>query len=204
MRGTPRSLSCLLAGAAFGAFDSVVNRVSSVTDPAAITTAQQVARFLSYLLDAGWAWAALAVLAGWWARTWLLGAAAGWVSVSGAVLAYYLTDAQVRGESFSSYVGEVLLWLAACVLLCAPLGLVGACARRRDARGLVAGLVVPVGAAVQMVVLAPGLEGAIVYPQAVWARWTVWVAAAVGVVLLLRRWSDRRSCGTSADVGAPS
>ncbi|NAZ74736.1 hypothetical protein GTQ99_04765 [Kineococcus sp. T13] len=192
MRGTPRSLSCLLAGAAFGALDSVVNHVSSITDPAALTTGQQVARFLSYLLNAGWAWAALAVLAGWWVRTWLLGAAAGWVSVSGAVLAYYVTDARVRGESFSSYGGEVLLWLAACVLLCAPLGLAGACTRRRDVWGLVAGLVVPVGA------------GVIVYPEAVWARWTVWVVAAVGAVLSVRRWWDRRSRSASADVGAPS
>ncbi|WP_049821353.1 DUF6518 family protein [Kineococcus radiotolerans] len=206
MRKVPRLLSCLLAGAAFGVLDSLVNHGSFVADPATITAGQQVARFSSYLLNAGWAWAALPVLAGWWATTRLMGAVAGWVSVSAAVVAYYVSDSLVRDEPFSYYTAEMVLWLAACLLLCAPLGLSGAWSRRRDRWGLVAGLVVPLGAAVQMAVLPPGLDGVIVYPQAVWARWTVWVvaaaAAAVSAALLLRRWRRFRVRGAAADVGA--
>lgn len=67
------------------------------------------------------------------------------------------------------------------------LGAVGACIVRSGVVGLLAALTVPLGAAVQMAILPPGLEGALVPAEAIWARWIVWIAATVVTVVVLVR-----------------
>ncbi|WP_246178626.1 hypothetical protein [Actinomadura decatromicini] len=76
-----------------------------------------------------------------------------------------------------------------------PLGAVGGCAGRRGAAGLVARLIVPVGASVQMVVLPPGRNEVIqTVGQAV-----VWTAAAAITVLVVVRHLRRRPAAPRAE-----
>ncbi|TDC82555.1 hypothetical protein E1193_11515 [Micromonospora sp. KC606] len=75
----------------------------------------------------------------------------------------------------------VHFWLAASVVCGLPLGAVGATIRRPAPVGVLAALVVPLGAAVNMVVLPPPSESAVAGP----VRLTVWVAASAAVVLIV-------------------
>lgn len=81
------------------------------------------------------------------------------------------------------------MWWFASVIFGGPLGCVGACVRRPGAIGLLARLTVPVGAAVQMVVLPPGRNEVV---EAI-GKTVVWMAAAVSIgfvvahFLLVRR-----------------
>jgi hypothetical protein len=89
-------------------------------------------------------------------------------------------------------------WLARAVVLGLPLGAAGALSRRPGLIGLLAALTVPVGAALNMVVLpvrsgVPGESSA-----AGWAELTVWVAASAGAALVLVRFWRRRSRARSA------
>ena len=214
----PRLVAAVLIGTTFGAVDSFANASGG---PGEESVVQSVARFASYLLNAGWAWAALAVAAGWMATTPApavpgravpsggapargavgVGAAAGSLAAGGAVLTYYVSDSILRAEPFARYVDELLIWLVASVLLCGPLGAVGALVRRPGRVGLLAALVVPAGAALQVTVLAPGFDVPPVqpvHPEAVLARWLVLTTAAVAVVLLVRRrWAGRSRRGGS-------
>ncbi|WP_337061515.1 hypothetical protein [Kineococcus sp. G2] len=73
MRTHRRLLGVALLAVAFGALDSFANASGGLDRSAAV---QSVARFTSYLLNAGWAWAALAAAAAaavllvrrWWRR----------------------------------------------------------------------------------------------------------------------------------------
>ena len=216
MSSPQRWLALALGAGAFGVVDSFANASGGLGQGPLV---RSLARLASYLLNAGWAWAALAVAAGWliarsarpvpgggspgWsgsvarpggapAREVLgAGALAGCLAAACAVLAYYVSDCVLRAEPFGWYVQDLLVWLPAAVLLCAPLGALGALARRAGLLGLLARLVVPAGAALQMLVLAPGFDDPLVQPvhlEAVLARWLVLVAAAGAVLLLVRRW----------------
>ena len=169
----PRLVAAVLLGMTFGAVDSFANASGGLDEESMV---QSVARFASYLLNAGWAWAVLAVAAGWMAATPAsaapdratpsggasargtvgVSAAAGCLAAGFAVLTYYVSDSLLRDEPFAWYVDELLIWLVASVLVCGPLGAVGALVRRPGRVGLLA-------------------------------------AAAVAVVLLVRRWWAGRS-----------
>jgi len=191
VRATRRLLACLLLGAAFGAGDSLLNAASSpYSDLGALlagTGWQSIAKGGSYVLNAGWAWAALAVAAGRITGTRGRGAVAGVVCLGAAVTAYYAVDTPLRNEPFSLYGEELRFWWLAALLFGAALGAVGACIVRSGVVGLLAALTVPLGAAVQMAILPPGLEGALVPAEAIWARWIVWIAATVVTVVVLVR-----------------
>lgn len=180
-------MTCLFLGVGFGAATSLVNAVSS---PRAAW--QSIARFVSFLLDAGWAWAALAVAAGWIVGTRVGGAVGGVISLAAATTVYYAVDALLRQEPFIGYLSEMWIWWLASLLLGSALGTIGASIKRPGVVGLLAGLTVPVAAAVQMVVLPPGLDGAILHPEAVWARWIVWTTAALGSAVVIVHHSRTR------------
>jgi hypothetical protein len=189
-------VGAVAVGASFGAATSLVNQVSSpysaLGAPLAGSVWAAVAKVLSMLFDAGWSWAALAVVMGWRARTWLRGALAGALSLMAATVAYYLTDHYVAGAGT-----DMVTWLAAGLLLGLVLGAIGVAVRRPGVVGLIAALTVPVGAAAQMILLPPS-PTLTVTTTAVLAQAIVWIAAALGAGWALQRFRARRR---AADVG---
>jgi hypothetical protein len=149
------------------------------------------AKVLSLLLDAGWAWAALAVAMGWLAGTWSRGAAAGALTLLAATTAYYVMDAFMRDEPLAWYWQEMVLWWAASVLFGLLLGAVGAAIRHPGAIGLLAALTVPVGAAVQMIAL-PSRPHITATPAVVLAEVIVWTGAAIGAGWAVYRFRTTR------------
>ncbi|MDK0524651.1 DUF6518 family protein [Streptomyces sp. ML-6] len=190
------TLGSLVAGAGFGTVTSLANALSSpyteIGAPLKGTPGGRTAKVLSLLLDSGWAWAALAVAAGWLAGTLVRGALAGTLSLIAATVAYYLTDAYVAdAESAMAY------WAVAALLFGPALGAVGAAVRRPGRVGLFAALTVPVGAAVQMVVMPPRPHLTLT-PSIVLAEAVVWTGAVLGVVLAVRRFrAERRTVTVS-------
>lgn len=199
-RGLPTTLAL---GVGFGATASFSNSVGSPgrTVP---TGWARVAEVASLLLGAGWAWAALAVAAGWLVGAKVRGAGAGIAALIAATTTYYGLDSVLRGEPLALYRAEMLLWCVVSLVIGSALGVVGASIRRPGVIGLIAGLTVPVGAAVQMAVLPPGFNGYIANPEAVWARLIVWVAAALSVAIVMNRFLaerfQRSEGGTRASV----
>ncbi|MFI7046347.1 hypothetical protein [Streptosporangium sandarakinum] len=190
----------LTAGAGFGAATSLTNAVSDhyadLESRAATTGGMSALEIVSVLVDSGWAWAGFAVLVGWLvARAddgrsgMTVPAAAGALALLAATAAYSFVDTVRGGGPLSSwYESEPLVWWITSVLFGAPLGVVGACARRPGAVGLLARLTVPVGAAVQMVVLPPGRNERIeAMGQAI-----VWTAAAAAVGFVVVRFLGAR------------
>lgn len=159
-------------GAAFGAATALVNWLSTPADaggsPIAGTALEPLARLASLILDSGWAWAGLAVGVGWLAGGRVRAAVAGALALLAATTAY-------------SQGADLRHWAVACVVLGPILGAVGASIRRPGVVGLLASLVVPAGAAMQMLVLPPAGSGA------TWARGIVLAAAAVTAGTLVAR-----------------
>ncbi|WP_328474094.1 DUF6518 family protein [Actinoplanes sp. NBC_00393] len=142
----------------------------------------QIAEFASLILDSGWAWAAAAVAAGWLvsdrARPWLVAAVSGVVTLLTATLVYSGWEDLLSGGGYLQ-----TFWLVGGLVLGPVLGLVGAAIRRPGPVGTVAALVVPAGAALNMVVLPPPAESLVAQP----VMWLVWAGAAVAAVLVLVR-----------------
>ncbi|MFH8471477.1 hypothetical protein [Streptomyces sp. NPDC018000] len=181
----------LAAGVGFGAATSLVNALSSpyaeLGEPLTGTVWASAAKVLSLLLDAGWAWAALAVAVGWLAGERVRGALVGALALFAATGAYYVTDAFVAGAET-----DMVRWWAAGLPLGLILGAVGAAIRQPGVTGLLAALTVPVGAAVQMVVLPPRPH-LTVTPTMVLAEVMVWTAAVLGAGWAVHRyWAARR------------
>lgn len=181
-----RVLTVALAGVGYGVTTSALNALSSPFGELAGTWLQSGLRVLSTMTGAGWAWAALAVAAGWSSRSRRWGAAAGALALVAATTAYYGLDNVLREEPVVD--SDILLWSAGAALLGPPLGVIGAYLGRPGPLGLLAALTVPVGAGVQVVVLPQGVGGVQDAPEAVWARWIVAGAAVVAVILVVRRW----------------
>ncbi len=82
----------------------------------------------------------------------------------------------------------MLVWWMECVVFGSVLGVVGASIRRPGVVGLLAALTVPVGAAVEMLLL-PREGGAfgVVNPVYDWLRPVVWAAAAATTAVLVVR-----------------
>ncbi|MFF0748292.1 hypothetical protein [Streptomyces sp. NPDC004267] len=199
------AVKAAVAGAGFGAVTSLLNALGSPYGSFGAglrgTFWARCAQVLSLLVDTGWAWAALAVVAGLAAGALRRGAVAGVAALGAACAAYYVTDGVVRDEPFGTYGGELLFWWAGSVLAGSVLGAVGAAARRPGAAGLLAGLVVPAGAAVQMAVLPPGTT------TEAWAgtlaRGITWAgAAALALWLVVRFVRQPRPAAVSARPGA--
>ena len=174
-RGTSRASLWRLGGAfalgaGFGATASLSNAGAS-----------QLAVVVSILLGAGWAWAGLAVAAGWLAgRTGTRAALAAVLALLAATTAYYALDSVLRDEPFGLYQQELHRWWLASAV-CGPLlGVVGAYVERPGARGLLAALTVPAGALVQMVVHPPGAGNLIVTPETRLAQAIVLAASGAG------------------------
>ncbi|MEV1168885.1 hypothetical protein [Nonomuraea sp. NPDC049784] len=202
-------ISALVAGVGFGAATSLVNALSgsfaNLESRAYTTSGWSVAEVVSVLLDSGWAWAGLAVAAGWLvtrageSRLAALaqGAAAGVLALLAATAAYSIVDTIRSGGQFPWYESESVWWFAS-FIFGGPLGCVGACVRRPGAIGLLARLTVPVGAAVQMVMLPPGRNEVI----AAIGKTVVWLAAAVSIGFVVVRFllvERRRRSVTAAE-----
>jgi hypothetical protein len=190
------------SGLTLGVSSAVVNSVPHFLHEVAEARADrsvwsQTAEFASLMLDSGWAWAALAVIVGWQVSTGissiagaLLAASAGCVALIFATVAYNSMEWLFQGGVAW---GAAQFWLAGCLILGPPLGAVGFAVRRAGAVGVVAALVVPVGAAVNMVVMPPPPDSAV----AEYVRLAVWVGAAAAVAAILARaiFAHRRDKG---------
>lgn len=187
-------------GAGFGAVTSLLNDLSSPYGELGSRLAQErwtwvtdVAEVGSLLLDVGWAWAAVAVAAGWLASAGAIGrgAAAGALSLTTATAAYFVTDSVLREETFAGYGGEVRYWMLASLTLGPFLGAVGASLVRAGVIGLLAGLIVPVGALVQSFFLQPGLASSS-RPASIWALVIVLTGAVACISLVVARFAVQR------------
>jgi hypothetical protein len=185
-------------GAGFGATTSVVNDLSSPYGKLGAGLVgtrwgwvSDVAEVGSLLLDVGWAWAAVAVAAGWLAGAIGRGAVAGMVSLMAATAAYFVMDSLLREESVTGYVGEARYWWLASLTLGPFLGAVGASLMRFGVTGLFAGLIVPVGALVQTLFLQPDLASSS-RPEGVWALGIVSAAAIACISLVVARFALQR------------
>ncbi|MFF3949984.1 hypothetical protein ACFYYN_34975 [Streptomyces sp. NPDC001902] len=182
-------------GAVFGTVTSLVNALSSpYTDLGAPVTGTLwggAAKVLSLLLDAGWSWAALAVAAGLLAGTTARGMLAGPLALIAATATYSAMDHLLVDAG-----SDVLLWAVVAVFFGPMLGIAGAAVRRPGLTGLLAALTVPVGAAVQMVVLPPRPHMTVTPAIAV-AEALVWTAAAAGAAWAVHRFlAERRAVRT--------
>lgn len=191
------AVGCLVVGAGFGAATSLVNALSSpyvaLGAPLTGTAWAGAAKVLSLLIGAGWAWAALAVAMGYLAGTRVRGALVGALALIAASGAYYVTDALVLGDPLALYAPEMVVWSVASLLFGPVLGVVGAAIRLPGLIGLLAALTVPVGAAVQMVVLPPRPHLTST-PAIVLAEIIVWTAAVLGACWAVHRfWAARRA-----------
>ena len=157
------------------------------------TWVSDVAEVGSLLLDVGWAWAAVAVAAGWLGGAGAVGrgAVAGMVSLMAATAAYFAMDSLLREESVTGYVGEARYWWLASLTLGPFLGAVGASLVRFGVTGLLAGLIVPVGALVQTLFLQPDLASSN-RPEGVWALGIVSAAAIACISLVVARFALQR------------
>lgn len=156
------------AGLAFGALTASVNALSG---------SHPVLKPLSQVLGSGWAWAGIGVLAG--ALLVTRPSRAAVLTLLSAVIGYYLVDLW-RGvyvaldpsdplynvdpahagtvTLWASLAGDLMRWGVAAVLLGPLLGLVGVATRRSDWLGLCCRLAIPLGAAVEMLVMRLPVE----------------------------------------------
>lgn len=103
---------------------------------------------LSMLANSGTAWAGLAILCGWLVRRPLQAALAGIFASLLSLTAHYALG-RLSGMFDASIWDENSSWFVLGVVACGPLGLIGSLARRIDGWGLLARVVVPVGAIVE-------------------------------------------------------
>ena len=199
-----RVAGAVALGAVFGAATSLSNGLSNrlgLVDGVRVQSGWAWwARVLSLTLDSGWAWAALAVAAGWLAGSRVRGSAAGVLALVAATTAYYRMDAVLLAEPLSMQSATVRHWLAASVLCGSVLGALGASIGRPGLAGLLAGLTVPVGASLQMIVRPPGSDPISLTGADGWARLIVWAGAAAGAVVVVGRY--RAAAARKAEVTA--
>ena len=175
MRRGKGFIEAMALGVALGVTSSLTN---ASTVPAA--------RFAGILLNSGWVWAAVAVAGGWRLGTRGRGAAAGVLALLATTTAYYAVDSILRQEPFALYWSEMRVWWIASVGVGSALGVVGASMRHPGLTGLLSRLVVPVGAAVEMVWLPRWGNAAEPDPVLQWVRIAVWAAATLCAIALTR------------------
>lgn len=161
---------------------ALVSVTSNITTMAQLSaqadTLLAVRSTVSKLVNAGTVWAGLPVLAGWLIGRRVQAAAAGVAACLIALVVHYSVG-QVLGQFDSAAWAENWFWVVLAVVVGGPLGLIGAAARRIDRWGLLARLVVPVGA-----VLEPFSVGMFTMPSIL--PWPTRVSSMVsGGVLLI-------------------
>ena len=177
-----------LAASVALALVSVSSNVTTMSELSAqADTLLAVRSTVSKLVNSGTVWAGLPVLAGWLVRRQRQAAAAGVVACLLALVVHYSVG-QVLGQFDSDVWVENWFWVVLAVVVGGPLGLVGAAALRVDRWGLLARLVVPIGA-----VLEPFFVGMFTMPAIF--PWPTRVSSIVGGGVLL-------IAGTAAGVAA--
>jgi hypothetical protein len=202
-------LTTAALGATFGTTTSLVNNVPVLlgevgqahTDDSPATW---IAIFLSLILDSSWAWAALGFALGWLTGTAAraatavsVAAVAGATGLLMATASYYVTDLLF---SIAGDWATVAYWVIRAVVFGPPLGVAGALARRPGTVGFLAGLTVPVGAALNLLVLPPGSGAPGESSATAYAELSVWAAAAVGAAALTLRFSRDRAVPPQDDL----
>lgn len=132
---------------------------------------------LSKLVNAGAVWGGLPILSGWLVHRPMPAAAAGILACLTALFVHYGVGL-LLGLFDSTVWAENQFWSGLAVVVGGPLGLVGAAARRQDSWGLLARLVVPLGA-----VLEPFYLRMLSTPEMM--PWPGRVSSAVAGVLLI-------------------
>lgn len=108
-------------------------------------------RVASLVANSGAAWAGSGVLGGWLLGSALRGLAGGPVALVAAVVAYYLLGAVVGSETPDGSAEQIALFSLIALVAGPVLGVVGGAIRRRGALGLMAALVVPLGACAEQI-----------------------------------------------------
>jgi len=142
----PRWIAVIVSGVAFGAVSTWLNVPCG--DVVLDASARRVA---SLVVNAGAAWAGVAVLGGWLLGSVRQGLLAGPVALVPAVVVYYVLGAAVGSENPGGSADLIVFFSLYALVAGPPLAAVGALLRRRDLVGLVAALVVPVGVCVKLV-----------------------------------------------------
>jgi hypothetical protein len=185
----------LVVGGGFGTITSLINDISSpygmIGGQIADTGWSWIlgaAEVVSRLVGVGWAWAALAVVMGYFAgrrgsSVWA--AAAAILTLLAATTAYYGMDSIFREESLAGYWWEISFWWLASVATGLVFGVVGAGIGRPGVIGLLCGLVIPVGASAWVVWEASGMP--YVSPEMHWARAIVWVCSVMVAGIFIAR-----------------
>ncbi len=140
---------------------------------------------LSKITNSGTAWAGIGILGGWLVRRPGIAAAAGVVATGIAVYAHAGLG-HLAGIYDSGIWASNVEWLIAPVVVGAPLGLIGALARRRSPWGLLARLIVPLGALAEpwVVSMWPWLSQPLTgWPTRIAETVTAVVLTAFGLVL---------------------
>lgn len=206
--GTRRWLVALAIGAGVG----VVAWLSNLTTETQMAGGDRVwwgvRTFVSRVVNSGTVWAGLPVLAGWTVRRPTQAVVAGVVVSEVALVVHYTVGSFTGTMPWASW-GDKRYWFVAAVVLCAPLGLVGATARRRDPWGLACRLVVPVGAITESLtshLLGPGFSVDLADRAASAAAGSVLlVGGLVGALLVLCTWwrTGRSGHGASTRASSP-
>ena len=147
-RGWWLALAATVALALLSLASNVTTSAQLAGDADGLLTARWT---VSKLLDAGAAWAALPVLAGWLVRRPGPAAATGVAAAVGALVVHHAVGTALGVFGPGIWTSN-LSWFVVAAVTAGPLGLVGALARRRGTVGLLARLVVPVGALLEPVV----------------------------------------------------
>ncbi len=134
-----------------------------------------IRKSVTKVLNSGTAWASVAVIAGWHSRRWWAAFVAGIAAAAGTLAVYYIAGV-VTGLHPGGMSGY---WFQVALVLCGPLGLVGWVAARRDWTGVMARLVVPVGAVAEALFMDHFVQP---YPGRPWAE--RWSDVSSGVLLV--------------------
>lgn len=152
---------------------------------------------ISMLANSGTVWAGLAILSGWFVRRPAQAAVAGIVGSELSLAAHYAAG-RLSGMFDATIWDENSFWFLMGLVLGGPLGLIGAAARRSDAWGLFARLVVPVGALIEPIFVGlfsvpPMLPWPQRFASAVCGT-TLMAGGVLGAVMILRLY--KRNAGS--------
>ncbi len=175
---TRRGWGLVLVAATVLALAALASNATTMSQiEAEANTLLAVRTTISMLVNAGTVWAGLAVVSGWLVRRPVQAFAAGVVALLVALVVHYGVGL-ILGMFDQNVWTENQYFFQAAVVLCGPLGLVGAIARRPDLWGVVARLVVPAAA-----VLEPFVIGMFTSPAIM--PWPGRVASTISGVVLL-------------------
>lgn len=183
----------------------VVALISNITSTAQLSgeadTLLTIRFTVSKVVNSGTVWAGLLIVAGWLVRRPLPAALAGVAAGEVALVIHY-----GLGQVFGIYDADIWAsnsyWFVAALLLGAPLGLIGALARRADILGLLARLVIPAGALIEPFYLGmlrpiPDLPAPDRISSIVCGVILI-VGGVVGAAVVIQRWRGARSAADRA------